>query len=54
MKSANLAEEVQAKFDAELDSETQRYVSTLPIARQRELDAAVLEFDESDWQMIGK
>ena len=28
-------------------------MSTLPIERQRELDAAIPNFDESDWQHIG-
>lgn len=51
-KSSELAKEVQTKYDAEFQSATQRYVSTLPIERQRELDAAVSNFDESDWQHI--
>jgi uncharacterized protein (DUF2384 family) len=53
-KSSDLAQEEQAKYDFEYQSATQRYVSTLPIERQRELDAAIPNFDESDWQHIGE
>lgn len=49
-----MAEAQQAKFNSAYQSATQRYISTLPIERQKELDAAVQEFDESDWQHIGK
>lgn len=52
-KSSDLAKAEQARYDSEIQSATKRYVSTLPIERQRELDAAIPNFDESDWQNIG-
>ena len=53
-KSTELAKELQAKYDSEFQSATNKYVSTLPLARQRELDAAVPNFDEADWMHIGR
>ena len=48
-----MAQELQAKYDAEFQNATTRYVSSLPPTRQRELDAAVADFDEADWMQIG-
>lgn len=53
-RSSDMAEAEQAKFDSEYQSATQRYISSLPIERHKELDAAVQNFDESDWQHIGE
>lgn len=53
-KSSDLAQELQAKYDSEFQSATYKYVSTLPLARQIELDAAVPNFDEADWMYIGQ
>jgi hypothetical protein len=53
-KVKDLAQELQAKYDSEIQSATHKYVSTLNIARQRELDAAVPNFDEADWMHIGQ
>lgn len=53
-KSTDLAKALQAKYDSEFQSATNKYVSTLPLARQRELDAAVPNFDEADWMHIGR
>jgi hypothetical protein len=48
-RSSYLSQELQANYDSEFQSETTRYVSTLPIARQRELDVAVSEFNGAEW-----
>jgi hypothetical protein len=53
-KSTELAKEVHAKYDSEFQYATNKYVSTLPLARQRELDAAIPNFDEADWMHIGR
>jgi hypothetical protein len=53
-KSSDFAQELQAKYDSEIQSATIKYVSTLPLARQRELDAAVPNFAEADWMHIGQ
>jgi hypothetical protein len=51
-KSTELAKELQAKYDSKFQSAINKYVSTLPLARQRDLDAAIPNFDEADWMHI--
>jgi hypothetical protein len=53
-KSTDLAKEEQAKYDSEFQSATNKYISNLPLERQRELDSAIPNSDEADWMHIGE
>ncbi|PWA38809.1 hypothetical protein CTI12_AA498350 [Artemisia annua] len=52
-RSQALAEQEQAKINAEVERVQATYVSTLPPERRKVLDAMAAEFDETDWMNIG-
>ncbi|PWA40169.1 Carbonic anhydrase [Artemisia annua] len=52
-RSQALAEQEQAKLNAEVERVQATYVSTLPLERRKVLDAMAAEFDETDWMNIG-